>query len=117
MTSEMAFLNGGNQTIHNNYNLKPPQTHSNINNENSFSQSSSSSASPSSSNNSSLNNSNTNNNDLITKQQDLSLYDPNIKYPLENSWSFWFYKGEKTKTWKENVKFITTVDYVEDFWA
>lgn len=45
------------------------------------------------------------------------LADPNIKFPLENSWSFWFYKNEKTKSWKENVKFITTVDFVEDFWG
>ena len=45
------------------------------------------------------------------------LSDPNIKFPLENSWSFHFYKNEKTKTWKENVKFITTVDFVEDFWG
>jgi len=45
------------------------------------------------------------------------LADPNIKFPLENSWSFHFYKNEKTKTWKENVKFITTVDFVEDFWG
>ena len=45
------------------------------------------------------------------------LADPNIKFPLENSWSFHFYKNEKSKTWKENVKFITTVDFVEDFWG
>jgi len=45
------------------------------------------------------------------------LADPNIKFPLENSWSFHFYKNEKTKQWKENVKFITTVDFVEDFWG
>jgi hypothetical protein len=44
------------------------------------------------------------------------LDDVNIKFPLQDSWSFWFYKNEKTKTWKENVKFITTVDFVEDFW-
>ena len=44
------------------------------------------------------------------------LADPNIKFPLENSWSFWFYKNDKSKEWQENVKFITTVDYVEDFW-
>lgn len=43
--------------------------------------------------------------------------DSGIKFPLENSWSFWFYKNEKSKSWKENVKFITTVDYVEDFWG
>ena len=45
------------------------------------------------------------------------LADPNIKFPLENSWSFHFYKNEKSKSWKENVKFITTVDFVEDFWG
>lgn len=45
------------------------------------------------------------------------LADPNIKFPLENSWSFWFYKNDKSKNWQENVKFITTVDYVEDFWS
>lgn len=125
MTSETAYLNGGSNPHHhhnnnnnnNNQLLKPPH------NEASF-QSSSSSSSPSP--NSSLNTTNSstrsstgNNNDDQTIAQihhDL-IYDPNVKYPLENSWSFWFYKGEKTKTWKENVKFITTVDYVEDFWA
>ena len=44
------------------------------------------------------------------------LDDVNIKFPLQDSWSFWFYKNEKTKSWKENVKFITNVDFVEDFW-
>ena len=52
-----------------------------------------------------------------TQEQNRSLADPNIKFPLENSWSFHFFKNEKTKTWKENVKFITTVDFVEDFWG
>ena len=45
------------------------------------------------------------------------LNDPTIKFPLENSWSFWFFKNEKSKSWKDNVKFITTVDFVEDFWG
>ena len=53
----------------------------------------------------------------VTTVSQSVLTDPNIKFPLENSWSFWFYKNEKTKTWKENVKFITTVDFVEDFWG
>ena len=44
------------------------------------------------------------------------LDEANIKFPLQDSWSFWFYKNEKTKSWKENVKFMTTVDFVEDFW-
>jgi translation initiation factor 4E len=45
------------------------------------------------------------------------LDDANVKFPLQDSWSFHFYKNEKTKSWKENVKFITTVDFVEDFWG
>ena len=51
------------------------------------------------------------------QEQTRSLADPNIKFPLENSLSFHFFKNEKTKTWKDNVKFITTVDFVEDFWG
>lgn len=46
-----------------------------------------------------------------------ALSDQSIKFPLENSWSFHFYKNDKAKLWKENVKFITTVDFVEDFWG
>ena len=45
------------------------------------------------------------------------LNDANIKFPLENSWSFWFYKNDKTKDWKENVKCVTTVEFIEDFWG
>jgi hypothetical protein len=53
-------------------------------------------------------------------QQDLSLSplnDSNNKFPLENTWSFWFYKNEKSKGWKDNVKFLTSVDFIEDFWG
>jgi len=45
------------------------------------------------------------------------LADSSIKFPLENSWSFHFYKNDKNKNWKDNVKFITTVEFVEDFWG
>jgi len=52
---------------------------------------------------------------------DLSIVSPtsnlNMKYPLENSWSFWFFKNEKSNDWKDNLVFITTVDFVEDFWG
>lgn len=57
-------------------------------------------------------------NNIANKDQvQLILNEPNVKFPLEDSWSFWFYKNERTKEWKENVKFITTVDFVEDFWG
>jgi hypothetical protein len=47
----------------------------------------------------------------------VDIYDPIVKFPLENSWSFWFFKNEKSKEWKDNLKFITTVEFVEDFWG
>lgn len=56
--------------------------------------------------------------DQQTQQLDLSpLNDSSNKFPLEDSWSFWFYKNEKSKGWKDNVKFMTTVDFIEDFWG
>lgn len=45
------------------------------------------------------------------------LGDSNVKFPLENCWSFWFFKNDKSKKWEDNVKFITSVDFVEDFWG
>ena len=54
---------------------------------------------------------------MKSEQMEQLMQDPNFKFPLENSWSFWFYKNEKTKSWKENVKFITSIDFVEDFWG
>jgi len=40
-----------------------------------------------------------------------------IKHPLQNMWSLWFYKNDRSKSWEENLMEITTFDTVEDFWA
>ncbi|GFY65869.1 eukaryotic translation initiation factor 4E [Trichonephila inaurata madagascariensis] len=40
-----------------------------------------------------------------------------IKHPLQNMWSLWFYKNDRTKSWEENLMEIITFDTVEDFWA
>ncbi|GIY75199.1 eukaryotic translation initiation factor 4E [Caerostris extrusa] len=40
-----------------------------------------------------------------------------IKHPLQNKWSLWFYKNDRTKSWEENLMKIITFEYVEDFWA
>jgi len=40
-----------------------------------------------------------------------------IKHPLEHSWTLWFFKNDKTKSWEEMQQPITTVATVEDFWA
>jgi hypothetical protein len=42
---------------------------------------------------------------------------PNFKYPLEHSWSFWFFKNNRDSDWKDNLILITTVNTVEDFWS
>ncbi|RNA44056.1 eukaryotic translation initiation factor 4E type 1B [Brachionus plicatilis] len=41
----------------------------------------------------------------------------NNRYPLENSWSFWFYKNSRNNNWSENLIHLTNVDNVQDFWS
>jgi len=40
-----------------------------------------------------------------------------IKHPLQNAWTLWFFKNDKSKTWEENQRPIITVTTVEDFWS
>jgi len=40
-----------------------------------------------------------------------------IKHPLQNSWTLWFFKNDKGRSWEENQKPIVTVSTVEDFWS
>jgi len=40
-----------------------------------------------------------------------------IKHPLQNSWTLWFYKNDKNKSWEANQREIITFSTVEDFWA
>ncbi|XP_020621700.1 eukaryotic translation initiation factor 4E-1A-like [Orbicella faveolata] len=42
---------------------------------------------------------------------------PYIKHPLQNKWSLWFFKNDKAKSWKDNLRLVTSFDTVEDFWA
>ena len=46
-----------------------------------------------------------------------SLREPSSKYPLECSWSFWFFKNNGGSNWKDNLIELTIVDSVEDFWS
>ena len=39
------------------------------------------------------------------------------KLPLKNAWSAFFYKADKQRDWKQNVIYITSINYVEDFWS
>lgn len=40
-----------------------------------------------------------------------------VKHPLQNKWALWFYKTDKAKSWKANLRLVTSFDTVEDFWA
>jgi len=38
------------------------------------------------------------------------------KHPLANTWVFWWFRNDKTRTWEQNQERIATVDTIEDFW-
>merc|ERR1712172_479596 len=40
-----------------------------------------------------------------------------MKHPLQNAWTLWFFKNDKTRSWEENQGPIITVTTVEDFWS
>lgn len=50
--------------------------------------------------------------DFINQQQQ-----PDDKLPLKNAWGIYFYKADKQRDWKQNVIYITSINYVEDFWS
>lgn len=39
------------------------------------------------------------------------------KHPLQNKWALWYFKADKSKDWKDNLKLVISFDTVEDFWA
>ena len=39
------------------------------------------------------------------------------KLPLKHPWGAYFYKADKQRDWKQNVIYITSINYVEDFWS
>ncbi|XP_022661264.1 eukaryotic translation initiation factor 4E-like [Varroa jacobsoni] len=39
------------------------------------------------------------------------------KHPLQDVWVFWYYQGDKKKSWQENLLRLWEFDTVEDFWA
>jgi len=40
-----------------------------------------------------------------------------MKHPLENAWSFWYFRNDKNRSWEENQINFATVDTIEDFWS
>lgn len=39
-----------------------------------------------------------------------------IKHPLQNIWTLWYYEPDKSKSWEESQREITSFDTAEDFW-
>jgi translation initiation factor 4E len=37
-------------------------------------------------------------------------------HPLEYSWSFWFLKGDRTKSWFDCLQKVAEIHTIEDFW-
>ncbi|XP_066586560.1 eukaryotic translation initiation factor 4E-1A-like isoform X2 [Prorops nasuta] len=40
-----------------------------------------------------------------------------IKHPLQNTWTLWYYENDRSKSWEENQREITSFDTAEDFWS
>jgi len=40
-----------------------------------------------------------------------------LTFPLEDSWTFWYFKNDRTCDWKDNLVQIATVSTVESFWS
>jgi translation initiation factor 4E len=40
-----------------------------------------------------------------------------LTFPLEDSWTFWYFKNDRMCEWKDNLIKITTVSTVESFWS
>ncbi|KAK2725448.1 eukaryotic translation initiation factor 4E-like isoform X2 [Artemia franciscana] len=50
---------------------------------------------------------------------DDSNHDPELlmSHPLQNKWTFWYYKPDKSLPWEQNLHKVTDFDTVEGFWA
>ena len=59
--------------------------------------------------------------DIVDKMKitDETAPDPEkvMKHPLQNAWTLWFFKNDKSRSWEENQRPIITVTTVEDFWS
>ena len=40
-----------------------------------------------------------------------------LSFPLQDSWSFWYFKNGRMGDWKDNLIHITTISTVEAFWS
>ncbi len=38
-------------------------------------------------------------------------------HPLQNCWTLWFFRNDRSRPWEENQRAVISVKTVEDFWA
>lgn len=50
------------------------------------------------------------------KQESISPY-ANIKHPLANSWTLWYYKNDRNKAWEDNIKEVPSQNHDYQLWS
>lgn len=53
----------------------------------------------------------------VNEMQSLIQSSNDLTFPLEDSWTFWFFKNDRQCEWKDNLIQLTTVTTVEHFWS
>jgi len=53
----------------------------------------------------------------VNEMQTLIQSSNDLTFPLEDSWTFWYFKNDRMCDWKDNLIKITTVSTVENFWS
>jgi len=51
---------------------------------------------------------------LVTASLNREVY---MKHPLQNTWTLWFFKNDKSQSWESNQKPVIDFNTVEDFWS
>lgn len=53
----------------------------------------------------------------VNEMQNLIQSTNDLTFPLEDSWTFWYFKIDRNCDWKDNLTKVTTVSTVEQFWS
>jgi hypothetical protein len=53
----------------------------------------------------------------VNEMQTLIQSSNDLTFPLEDSWTFWYFKNDRMCDWKDNLIQIKTVTTVEGFWS
>jgi len=53
----------------------------------------------------------------VNEMQTLMQSSNDLTFPLEDSWTFWYFKNDRNCDWKDNLSKIITISTVESFWS